>query len=204
MGIGLALGSGLGRPCSSRVVVLAIGYGYDLRFKGTAWSWLPFAVGIPLLPVFGWVGATGGAARRRSRSCSRSRSSPGRPWRSPTRGPTWSATRRPGSIGGGRDSARAGRGSFDAGLLAIVVVAAVADPGRERGPGPVAVVAAAIAAAARRRSASSSAVAGDAGRRERAWEIQAVGVALLAAGLAGRGRAAEAGAARPSGQSATQ
>ena len=41
------------------VVVLAIGYGYDLVFKGTAWSWVPFAVGIPLLPVFGWLGAAG-------------------------------------------------------------------------------------------------------------------------------------------------
>ena len=41
------------------VVVLAIGYGYDLAFKGTAWSWVPFAVGIPLLPVFGWLGAAG-------------------------------------------------------------------------------------------------------------------------------------------------
>ena len=41
------------------VVVLAIGYGYDLAFKGTAWSWLPFAVGIPLLPVFGWLGTAG-------------------------------------------------------------------------------------------------------------------------------------------------
>ena len=40
-------------------VVLAIGYGYDLRAKGTAWSWVPFAVGIPLLPVFGWFGAAG-------------------------------------------------------------------------------------------------------------------------------------------------
>jgi 4-hydroxybenzoate polyprenyltransferase len=28
--------------------------------KGTPWSWLPFAVGIPVLPVFGWAGATGG------------------------------------------------------------------------------------------------------------------------------------------------
>ena len=27
--------------------------------KGTPWSWLPFAVGIPILPVFGWLGATG-------------------------------------------------------------------------------------------------------------------------------------------------
>lgn len=42
------------------VLVIAIGLAYDLRLKGTAWSWLPFAVGIPILPVFGWVGATGG------------------------------------------------------------------------------------------------------------------------------------------------
>jgi 4-hydroxybenzoate polyprenyltransferase len=41
------------------LVVVAIGLAYDLRLKGTAWSWLPFAVGIPILPVFGWVGATG-------------------------------------------------------------------------------------------------------------------------------------------------
>jgi 4-hydroxybenzoate polyprenyltransferase len=41
------------------VVVIGIGLAYDLALKGTAWSWLPFAVGIPLLPVFGWVGATG-------------------------------------------------------------------------------------------------------------------------------------------------
>jgi 4-hydroxybenzoate polyprenyltransferase len=40
-------------------VVLAIGYGYDLAAKGTAWSWFPFAIGIPLLPVFGWYGAVG-------------------------------------------------------------------------------------------------------------------------------------------------
>jgi 4-hydroxybenzoate polyprenyltransferase len=41
------------------VVVLAIGYGYDLIYKGTAWWWVPFAVGMPLLPVFGWLGAAG-------------------------------------------------------------------------------------------------------------------------------------------------
>ena len=41
------------------LVVIAIGLAYDLRLKGTDWSWLPFAVGIPLLPVFGWIGATG-------------------------------------------------------------------------------------------------------------------------------------------------
>lgn len=41
------------------VVVLAIGAAYDLRAKGTTLSWLPLAVGIPLLPVYGWFGATG-------------------------------------------------------------------------------------------------------------------------------------------------
>jgi 4-hydroxybenzoate polyprenyltransferase len=41
------------------LVVLAIGLWYDLRLKGTAWSWLPFAVGIPILPVYGWLGASG-------------------------------------------------------------------------------------------------------------------------------------------------
>jgi 4-hydroxybenzoate polyprenyltransferase len=41
------------------VLVLGIGLAYDLWFKGTAWSWLPFAVGIPLLPVYGWLGARG-------------------------------------------------------------------------------------------------------------------------------------------------
>lgn len=41
------------------VLVLGIGFAYDLRLKGTPWSWLPFAVGIPLLPVYAWLGATG-------------------------------------------------------------------------------------------------------------------------------------------------
>jgi 4-hydroxybenzoate polyprenyltransferase len=41
-------------------VGLGIGYAYDRFAKGTAWSWLPFALGIPLVPVYGWVG-TGAA-----------------------------------------------------------------------------------------------------------------------------------------------
>src|SRR5262249_37076995 len=32
---------------------------YDVSAKGTTLSWLPFAAGIPLLPVFGWYGAAG-------------------------------------------------------------------------------------------------------------------------------------------------
>jgi 4-hydroxybenzoate polyprenyltransferase len=58
--IGIALAALVDlRIAALGVVVLAIGYGYDLLAKGTAWSWLPFAVGIPILPVYGWLGAAG-------------------------------------------------------------------------------------------------------------------------------------------------
>ena len=65
--------------------------------KGTAWSWLPFAVGIPLLPVYGWLGAAGALPAFVRDPASRSPCWPGRPWPSPTPGPTSSATRRPAS-----------------------------------------------------------------------------------------------------------
>jgi 4-hydroxybenzoate polyprenyltransferase len=35
----------------------AAGLAYDLRLKGTILAWLPFAVGVPLLPLFAWWGA---------------------------------------------------------------------------------------------------------------------------------------------------
>jgi len=41
------------------IVGLADGFLYDLRLKGTPLSWVPFAAGVALLPVYGWVGATG-------------------------------------------------------------------------------------------------------------------------------------------------
>lgn len=37
----------------------ATGYAYDVRLKATPWAWLPFAVGLPLLPVYAWLGAIG-------------------------------------------------------------------------------------------------------------------------------------------------
>jgi 4-hydroxybenzoate polyprenyltransferase len=61
LGVVLAVPSGLAMIAFA-LVVLGIGYGYDLRAKGTAWSWLPFAIGIPLLPVYGWYGAIGDLA----------------------------------------------------------------------------------------------------------------------------------------------
>ena len=61
---GLALGLALSAVCGVPVLVVglagvATGYLYDLRLKSTAWAWLPFAIGLPLLPVYAWVGATG-------------------------------------------------------------------------------------------------------------------------------------------------
>jgi 4-hydroxybenzoate polyprenyltransferase len=62
---GLLLGIGLSAPSGAATVAVAIagascGYAYDLRLKGTALSWAPFAIGVPLLPVYAWLGATGG------------------------------------------------------------------------------------------------------------------------------------------------
>jgi len=57
VGLVLSAASGLATLCLA-AVVLAIGYAYDLFAKGTAWSWVPFAVGIPLLPIYGWFGTT--------------------------------------------------------------------------------------------------------------------------------------------------
>ncbi len=58
-----ALAIGLGLSALSGVAVLGlavvgtgIGLAYDLRLKGTPWSWLAFALGVPLLPLYGWIG----------------------------------------------------------------------------------------------------------------------------------------------------
>jgi 4-hydroxybenzoate polyprenyltransferase len=58
MGLVLSILSGPAMVALAAVVI-GIGLAYDLRLKGTPWSWLPFAVGIPILPVFGWLGAAG-------------------------------------------------------------------------------------------------------------------------------------------------
>ena len=58
--IGVSLGALIDvRVAVLAVIVLLIGYGYDVVAKGTPWSWLPFALGIPLLPAYGWLGAAG-------------------------------------------------------------------------------------------------------------------------------------------------
>ena len=58
--VGLGVSAMLGLATLGVAAVgVASGYLYDLRLKATAWAWLPFAVGLPLLPIYAWVGATG-------------------------------------------------------------------------------------------------------------------------------------------------
>jgi len=63
--VAFALGLSLAALSGPTVLLVAlvgsgIGLAYDIRLKGTPWSWLPFAVGIPLLPAYGWLGGSGG------------------------------------------------------------------------------------------------------------------------------------------------
>jgi 4-hydroxybenzoate polyprenyltransferase len=58
VGIGLSIPSGWGTVAIALAGV-GVGLAYDVWLKGTAWSWLPFAVGIPLLPVYAWYGGVG-------------------------------------------------------------------------------------------------------------------------------------------------
>ena len=58
LGLALALAGGVWLLVLA-LVGLGIGLSYDLWAKGTTLSWLPLAVGIPLLPLYGWYGATG-------------------------------------------------------------------------------------------------------------------------------------------------
>jgi 4-hydroxybenzoate polyprenyltransferase len=62
--VAIAWGLALSLPSGPAVIAvalvgLAVGLAYNLWLKGTAWSWLPFALGIPLLPVYAWLGARG-------------------------------------------------------------------------------------------------------------------------------------------------
>lgn len=56
--IGVGLSFLLGFPAGSiALLVLASGLAYDVWLKGTLWSWLPYAIGIPALPVWSFLAA---------------------------------------------------------------------------------------------------------------------------------------------------
>jgi 4-hydroxybenzoate polyprenyltransferase len=178
-GVGLGLAGLSGGPAAVAIALVgvAIGLAYDLRLKGTAWSWLPFAAGIPLLPVFGWLGATGhlpiaflvlipaavaaGAALAIANALvdvERDRSA-------------------------GSGSIALALGSTNAwlvhvGLLVLIGLAALVSVrplGGSVGGGTAVALAAVLPVAA-----GLAARGGGVTRRERAWELEAVGVALLA------------------------
>lgn len=169
------------------VLVLAVGYAYDLWAKGTGWSWLPFAVGIPLLPVFAWLGATGqlptsflllvpvamvaGAAL----AIANARADLER------------------DLAAGQASVATRLGNADAwrlsgGLFVVVAAIAIGSLGFDRAA-PLRIVGAlASSAVILVGVAWGHGPATTPTRRERSWEIQAIGVALLAASwLAGLG-----------------
>ena len=173
------------------IVILAIGYGYDLLAKGTPWSWLPFAIGIPLLPVFGWLGAAAtvppsfailvpaavlaGAAL----AIANARADLGR---DAAAGVTSVAT----ALGPDR------AWTVEAVLFALVSVVALGSL-LVTGAGPVPLAGASIGIAVIG-AGTWLGRAEDALRRERAWEAQAVGVAILAAAwLAGMANVAGLG-----------
>jgi len=181
LGLGLAAVSGAGLLLLAGVV-LAIGYAYDLVAKGTAWSWLPFAVGIPILPVYGWFGATGGLAE------------------------VFVVLVPAAMLGGAalamanaradleRD-AGAGRGSIAARLgdrrswsvhvacwLGVAVLASAWLGDRGSGASSLAIILVTIGTGIVAAGVSLGREAGPAGR-ERAWELEAVGAAILAIGV---------------------
>lgn len=183
---GLLVGLGLSAVAGPWVLAVGVagvltGYVYDFRLKGTAWSWLPFAVGLPLLPVYAWVGASG-------------------------RIPAAFAILVPVAIAaGGAVALLNGLVDIDRDRAAGVVTAAVRlGPRRARATAAgllalIAIVVAgsllaigagvgawAVAGLGVASTAVGAVVVGDRSsvRRERGWEAGAVGLALLAAGWA--------------------
>jgi 4-hydroxybenzoate polyprenyltransferase len=60
LGVGLAASLPSGLPTTMVAAAgVACGYLYDLRLSRTAWSWLPLAIALPLVPIYAWLGATG-------------------------------------------------------------------------------------------------------------------------------------------------
>jgi 4-hydroxybenzoate polyprenyltransferase len=186
-----ALGLLLAAPSGAAVVaigviILAIGYAYDLRFKGTPWSWAPFAFGIPLLPVFAWLGAAGSLPPFMGRLVIAA----------VLAGAVLAIANARADVE--RDHA-AGVGSVATALglerswwlalaltMAILTVAAgpVLDAMASASP-PVAAMAGVIAGAGVLLAGAGLGYQAGPGRRERAWELQAVGIAVLAIGWLG-------------------
>jgi 4-hydroxybenzoate polyprenyltransferase len=64
-GAGLALAGLFGAPALVAAVAgYALGIAYDVRLKRSRWSWLAYALALPLVPAFAWLGAGAGLPPR--------------------------------------------------------------------------------------------------------------------------------------------
>lgn len=177
-GLGLAL-TVSGATTALAVVVIGIGLVYDLRLKGTAWSWVPFAVGIPILPVFGWIGATGTLpppfAILLPAACAAGAAL--------AIGNALVDIERDRAAGASSIAVALGRGRSGWVLVAILTgVGSAAIVSAMVAQRPIGALAALglvsiVLVAASRASASPTA---SAARRERMWQVEAVGLAILA------------------------
>jgi len=178
---GFVVAAALTMPSGPAAVgVLALcalcGYGYDLRLSRTGFSWLALALALPLVPVYAWLGATGGfpagllplvpagVLAGAGLSIANGLADLER------------------DVAAGSDSivVRLG-GSIAFGAHALLLGAAVAIA-LVAGPAPRPALIAGIVVLA-----AGVLVGWRAGpaRRERAWELEAIGVALLGAGWIG-------------------
>ncbi len=188
------------------------GYAYDLRLSRTAVSWLPLAVALPLVPVFAWVGATGGvpaalvptvpagalagaglALANALADLERDRSA-GAATAAVRLGPrrTWlvGSALLLGAVGiivaarpGGFVGAGAPMGatfSTLAGTAALLLGMGLAARGLDAGPDPH--LGPPLGPDRGETVERGLAGGGGAQRRERAWELEAIGIALVAAG----------------------
>lgn len=183
VGVVLALPSGTATAAVA-VAVLGVGLAYDLSLKGTAWSWLPFAVGIPLLPVFAWVGAVGSLPRPFAILLPAAFLAGA----ALAVGNALADAARDRAAGVDSVALRLGSAAWGvhAGLLALVGViagASLAGGAAEEGRIPASL---AVVAGAGLVVVGLFALRGrDERRRERGWELEAVGVAVMAVGWVG-------------------
>lgn len=191
---GFGLAASLGPlPLAVAGTGVAAGFAYDLWLSRTPWSWLPYAVGLPLVPAFGWaasrgrlpdgftsllaLGTVAGAALAIANGLA-----------------DYEADGRAGVAGPARALGRRRSERLLAALHGTLSLAVARVVLRRPGAPTAAAACAAVPLLALGAAASRSA---SAVTRERAWEVQAVAVCLL--GLAWLA-AAESESAAPAGR----
>ncbi len=157
---------------------LGIGLAYDVRLKRTPWAWVAFASGIPLLVVFAWYGATGSVdAVLGILVPAAGLAGPALALGNELVDPDQDRARGLVTPAVALGPRRAWLAALAFQAAAVLIASASA---ALLGAGPVAVIASLVAGAL---SLGGLALLRDAraARRERGWELQAVGTALLGA-----------------------